>query len=160
MVTSPSVYETGEEIVFKDKYGMNASFRYFEGTQILHCIFLSYENKTSYSDTYAQWTNAISQLGIPTRGYEVKKTHYDPSALTEFFKKNVTYAGSYEYCYNDYEIDISYYAAGCLGNESGTSIVNLYSFSACLHKSKCDSYGSFYPKALTDNDKVEFIKKF
>ncbi len=155
LTTKPSVYLTGEDIIFTDRYGWKYEYSYFENTQILQSISVTFQTDFSYSQLQSIWSGIVDQLGNPTKGYVVKNT------LTYFIYQNstpsISYAAHYEYCYKDYSMDFYY---------DDHTAYGYYKFSAFYHKTPC-SYSAdpsrFYPhdnKTSSYTEKVEIIEKY
>lgn len=158
-ITEKDNYHIGDEIEIEQKslslLGNSLNFIFFENTQILHCVFIAFCDNYRITNGKTAWANAKSQLGIPTRGYEIIETSNNPTYKID--TKKIYFKGRYEYCYNGYEILID------------CSIATVYpknyilksEFNVCFHKSSCGSFT--YPRSgkVVDTDvTVEYITKY
>lgn len=159
-ITDKSGYSTGDEIeivqISSSLLGNRISFSFFENTQILHCIHIAFRDDYRVENGKNAWNDAKSQLGTPTRGYEIRETEIYTSSSS--ISTTVRFKGKFEYCYNGYTISISSSYPVSVSQKS----LFKAEFNVCFHKSNCSSWEYPHSQKVNENAQinVEYVKKY
>lgn len=103
IITEPSVYIKGEDIIFYDDYNTTTTLTFIENTQTLKCVFI--HDITNFDYVNILRNSVFQQLGVPAWGYE-KKIFIDIKddyVMSDYYKYDI----NYKYRIGGFEITIS-----------------------------------------------------
>jgi hypothetical protein len=154
IITDPSGYTLGEDIEFKDDFNTTTTFKFYENTQILKCIFVHDITNTAYLEQLRQ--TVFMQLGNPFHGYEIKITNdvKDNSVMADF----VTFDNEYKYICGNRFLDFRIHSGGL--RSTSKKVIPIFSFSVCCHEIQNNYDLNVNYPSLNNNEFDWFIERY